>query len=138
MCRECQELRNYVRLRLDRCHFGADKPTCAKCSVHCYQRERREQIKVVMRYAGPRMIWEHPWLSPLASARWLAAASVTHDCGMQGLTTQNQSPRRAKNQTPAITPMQISDIQSQFETAQETAIITRPPMSGVISLCFLP
>ena len=63
LCQECQELKNYVSLRLDRCRFGVDKPTCAKCPVHCYQRDRREQIKVVMRYAGPRMMWEHPWLS---------------------------------------------------------------------------
>ena len=62
-CDECQELTRYVSLRLDRCRFGEEKPTCAKCPVHCYQRERREQIKAVMRYAGPRMLWEHPWLS---------------------------------------------------------------------------
>lgn len=63
LCRECQELMSYVNLRLDRCRFGAEKPTCAKCPVHCYQRDRREQIKAVMRYAGPHMLWEHPWLS---------------------------------------------------------------------------
>ena len=63
LCKACQELHHYARLRLDRCRFGEDKPTCAKCPVHCYQRERREQIKHVMRYAGPRMLWEHPWLS---------------------------------------------------------------------------
>jgi hypothetical protein len=62
-CGECGELMSYVNLRLDRCHFGAEKPTCAKCPVHCYQRDRREQIKAVMRFAGPRMLWEHPWLS---------------------------------------------------------------------------
>lgn len=63
LCAECQELKGYVRLRLDRCRFGEEKPTCAKCPVHCYQRDRREQIKAVMRFAGPRMLWEHPWLS---------------------------------------------------------------------------
>lgn len=63
LCPECQGLMNYVSLRLDRCRFGDEKPTCAKCPVHCYQRDRREQIKVVMRYAGPKMLWEHPWLS---------------------------------------------------------------------------
>ena len=62
-CDECQDLMRYISLRLDRCQFGEDKPTCAKCPVHCYQRDRREQIKVVMRFAGPRMMWEHPWLS---------------------------------------------------------------------------
>jgi hypothetical protein len=62
-CRDCLELTNYVSLRLDRCRFGADKPTCAKCPVHCYQKSRRDEIKAVMRYAGPKMLWEHPWLS---------------------------------------------------------------------------
>jgi hypothetical protein len=63
LCGDCQDLMNYVNLRLDRCRFGEAKPTCAKCPVHCYQRDRREQIRAVMRYAGPRMMWEHPWLS---------------------------------------------------------------------------
>ena len=30
----------------------------AKCPVHCYQRDRREQAREVMRYAGPRMVWQ--------------------------------------------------------------------------------
>jgi len=63
LCPDCQGLLNYVNLRLGRCHFGVEKPTCAKCPVHCYQRDRREQIRAVMRYAGPRMLWKHPWLS---------------------------------------------------------------------------
>ena len=62
-CSECQALTNYVNLRLTRCRFGEEKPTCAKCPIHCYQRDRREQIKAVMRYAGPKMLWEHPVLS---------------------------------------------------------------------------
>jgi uncharacterized paraquat-inducible protein A len=63
LCSECQGLLNYANVRLDRCRFGEEKPTCAKCSVHCYQRDRREQIKVMMRYAGPRILWEHPVMS---------------------------------------------------------------------------
>jgi hypothetical protein len=63
LCSECQGLLNYANVRLDRCRFGEEKPTCAKCPVHCYQRDRREQIKVMMRYAGPRMLWEHPVMS---------------------------------------------------------------------------
>jgi hypothetical protein len=63
LCKQCQELKHYVHLRLERCRFGEEKPTCAKCPVHCYQRDHREQIKTVMRFAGPRMLWEHPWLS---------------------------------------------------------------------------
>ena len=63
LCSECGALLDYAALRLERCRFGAEKPTCAKCPVHCYQRSRREQVRAVMRYAGPRMLWEHPWLS---------------------------------------------------------------------------
>src|SRR6266702_4310360 len=39
LCEECQGLMRYISLRLERCRFGADKPTCAKCPVHCYQRD---------------------------------------------------------------------------------------------------
>jgi hypothetical protein len=63
LCPECEGLLQYATLRLERCRFGPEKPTCAKCPVHCYQRGRREQIRDVMRFAGPRMLWEHPLLS---------------------------------------------------------------------------
>jgi len=63
LCDECKGLMDYAGLRLARCRFGAEKPTCARCPVHCYQRNRREQVKIVMRYAGPRMLWKHPLLS---------------------------------------------------------------------------
>lgn len=63
LCDECRSLLEYATVRLERCRFGAEKPTCAKCPVHCYQRDRREQVRTVMRYAGPRMIWKHPVLS---------------------------------------------------------------------------
>jgi len=63
VCPSCQELLDYARVRLSRCRFQQEKPNCAKCPVHCYQASYREQVKVVMRYAGPRMIWRHPWLA---------------------------------------------------------------------------
>jgi hypothetical protein len=63
LCAECQELLDYAGVRLDRCRFGSEKPVCVKCPVHCYQRARREQVRMVMRYAGPRMLWQHPILS---------------------------------------------------------------------------
>ena len=63
LCPECKGLLDYASLRLDRCRFGTEKPTCAKCPVHCYQKDRREQVRTIMRYAGPRMLWEHPLLS---------------------------------------------------------------------------
>ena len=63
LCADCLSFLEYTNVRLERCRFGEEKPTCANCPVHCYQRERREQARTVMRYAGPRMIWEHPMLT---------------------------------------------------------------------------
>ena len=63
LCAECRQFLDYAAARLERCHFGAEKPTCAQCPVHCYQHERREQARSVMRHAGPRMLWRHPVLS---------------------------------------------------------------------------
>jgi hypothetical protein len=63
LCAACEQFLNYAGARLERCHFGPEKPTCAQCPVHCYHRERREQVRGIMRHAGRRMVWEHPWLS---------------------------------------------------------------------------
>ena len=63
LCAECAELDAYARLRLDRCPFGPEKPTCANCQVHCYRPEMRERVREVMRFAGPRMLARHPWLA---------------------------------------------------------------------------
>jgi Nitrous oxide-stimulated promoter. len=32
LCAECQGLIDYATLRVDRCRFGAEKPTCARVS----------------------------------------------------------------------------------------------------------
>ncbi len=63
LCPECQELIDYAELRLDRCPYGNEKPTCAHCPIHCYKPERRDQIREVMRYSGPRMLLKHPILA---------------------------------------------------------------------------
>jgi hypothetical protein len=63
LCRTCQELLAYSHQRLDRCPYGDAKPTCKECPVHCYQPARREEMRVVMREAGPKMLWRHPWLA---------------------------------------------------------------------------
>ncbi len=63
LCEGCEALRCYADARLTRCVFKAEKPTCAACPVHCYRPDMREQVKVVMRYAGPRMILSNPALA---------------------------------------------------------------------------
>lgn len=62
-CDECSEFLVYVRRRLEKCPYGDDKPTCAKCPIHCYKPAQREMAREIMRYAGPRMPLRHPWLS---------------------------------------------------------------------------
>jgi hypothetical protein len=62
-CEDCQALMTYAAKRLAVCTFGEEKPVCAKCQVHCYGKVMREKVRDVMRYAGPRMIWRHPWLA---------------------------------------------------------------------------
>jgi len=63
LCARCQALCDYALERLDRCPFQENKSTCVNCAVHCYQREIREQVREVMRYAGPRMLLRHPILA---------------------------------------------------------------------------
>lgn len=60
LCEDCAALLEYATRRLERCVFGDAKPTCANCAVHCYKAGMREQIRVVMRWAGPRMMLRHP------------------------------------------------------------------------------
>lgn len=60
LCQECLELANYAEERVNKCKFGAKKPVCGKCTVHCYKPEMREKIKKVMRYSGPKMLYKHP------------------------------------------------------------------------------
>lgn len=60
VCPSCQALADYAYQRLERCPFQTDKTVCSKCSVHCYRPQMRTQIKAVMRYAGPRMLYRRP------------------------------------------------------------------------------
>ena len=63
LCADCGELHDYAMQRLDHCPFGEAKTTCVNCAVHCYKPEMRARVRVVMRAAGPRMIWKHPVLA---------------------------------------------------------------------------
>ena len=65
LCAGCDELLEYASRRLERCVFSDAKPTCTNCLVHCYSADRREQVRVVMRWAGPRMLRRHPILGIL-------------------------------------------------------------------------
>lgn len=63
ICFECEELKKYVETRLLKCPFGESKTFCSNCKIHCYQKDKREKIRDVMRFSGPRMIFYHPILA---------------------------------------------------------------------------
>ncbi|MFT8210138.1 MAG: nitrous oxide-stimulated promoter family protein [Symbiopectobacterium sp.] len=58
-----RQLSAYATNRLERCQFGEDKPACKHCPIHCYQPAKREQIRAIMRWSGPRMLLHHPILA---------------------------------------------------------------------------
>ncbi|MFX0066637.1 MAG: nitrous oxide-stimulated promoter family protein [Candidatus Hermodarchaeota archaeon] len=63
LCTDCNDLLAYAEQRLESCPYQENKTTCANCSTHCYKPSMRKQIKTVMRYAGPRMMYKHPLLA---------------------------------------------------------------------------
>ena len=84
LCSECSELLAYARLRLDKCPFQEGKTTCAKCAVHCYKPAMREKVRVVMRHAGPRMLFRHPVLTLLHYLDGLRKEAIRPDAGGSG------------------------------------------------------
>jgi hypothetical protein len=63
LCDDCEGLGAYAAQRLRACPFQAEKPACNHCEVHCYSTGMRERVRTVMRYAGPRMLLQHPLLA---------------------------------------------------------------------------
>ena len=53
----------YAMDKINKCPMMKTKTFCSQCKIHCYQKEKQQQIKKVMRYSGPRMIFYHPILA---------------------------------------------------------------------------
>ena len=60
MCDDCRALLVYGHQRLGYCVYGEAKPVCSLCPIHCYKPEMRQKVIAVMRYSGPRMIFNDP------------------------------------------------------------------------------
>jgi hypothetical protein len=60
LCPTCAALRTYAEQRSEKCPFMETKTFCSNCQVHCYKPEMRAQIREVMRFSGPRMMFHHP------------------------------------------------------------------------------
>lgn len=63
LCDECTELLRYSLTRLACCPFGQEKPTCARCKIHCYRAQEKDSVRAIMRYSGPKMMLPHPLLT---------------------------------------------------------------------------
>ena len=63
LCSDCAALNTYARQRSDRCPFMETKIFCSNCKAHCYKPEMRAQIRPVMRFSGPRMVFHHPFIA---------------------------------------------------------------------------
>jgi len=59
-CPNCEKLKEYASLRLDKCPYGEKKTSCRSCKTHCYRNPEKSKIKEIMRFSGPRMLIYHP------------------------------------------------------------------------------
>lgn len=63
LCADCLKLLNYANLRIEKCPFSESKTFCSACKVHCYKKDMRNNIRRVMKFSGPLMIFYHPILA---------------------------------------------------------------------------
>ena len=65
LCQSCNDLLFYAYKKIETCRFLPDKPTCRNCTVHCYAKSKKEAIRDVMRFSGPKMMFRFPGLTTL-------------------------------------------------------------------------
>ena len=50
----------YCQTQLSHCRWQDEKPPCKFCTSHCYAKKQREQVRLIMRWMGPRMVLYAP------------------------------------------------------------------------------
>ncbi len=63
LCSECRELLDYAEVRLDRCPYGEENRRNKASNPPAINPNLKEQMRLVMRYSGPRMLLKHPILA---------------------------------------------------------------------------
>ena len=63
LCSDCNSILDYAMKRLEKCPLIQNKPTCLNCPIHCYKTAKREHIRKIMRFSGPKMLYHHPILA---------------------------------------------------------------------------
>jgi len=90
ICDDCSAFLHYAEKRLSRCPFQAQKPTCGKCPIHCYQKQMQDKARQIMRYSGPKMIWTHPVLAFCHILDGLRKAPGPSSCRQSGNKRQKR------------------------------------------------
>lgn len=63
LCQKCSKTLDYCNAKLDKCPWGDRKGSCLSCKIHCYSPAMRDEVKKIMRFSGPKMIFYHPILT---------------------------------------------------------------------------
>ncbi|PSW06149.1 nitrous oxide-stimulated promoter family protein [Photobacterium lipolyticum] len=94
LCQQCKDFLDYALMRLDRCPYGEQKPTCRRCPIHCYKADYKAMSQTIMRYAGPRMIMKHPIL---AIRHLIAERRPVPEKPESGASNRHKRKQRASN-----------------------------------------
>jgi len=63
ICDNCRELLDYSEKKLRLCRFFEKKPRCRDCPAPCFAQPQKNHIREIMKFAGPRLPFHHPWLA---------------------------------------------------------------------------
>lgn len=63
LCDNCSKLVDYSNTKLNNCPIMASKKFCSQCHIKCYDTEYKQKIKEVMKFAGPYMMFYHPFVT---------------------------------------------------------------------------
>ena len=62
LCDACSDVWQYAQQRINACPHMAHKTFCSACKTHCYETTYRERIREIMRYGGPRLLFDSPMM----------------------------------------------------------------------------
>lgn len=61
-CPKCQEVLDYSKFRTSKCPYIKKTLFCSNCPTPCYKPDMKEEMRVIMKYSGPRYFFKHPIL----------------------------------------------------------------------------
>lgn len=56
LCPDCAAFLEYAISKRLNCPLEAEKPSCKRCRIHCYDKPRREKIREIMSYSGRKLM----------------------------------------------------------------------------------